>query len=100
MIAEPTQARVPIRLTTERWLHMSTGHPALADKRDRILETLRAPTLIQAGDKDELLTIRFYEHTPLTSKHLVGAYREISAVVGFVLTAYFMRRPSTRSVTV
>ena len=43
-----------------------------------------------------ILAVRFYEETPLTSKHLVVAYREIDTEDGFVVTAYFTRRPSTQ----
>ena len=65
-------------------------------ERDRILETVRAPDLVQEGDSGERLALRFYPHTPLTQKYLVVVYREISANDGFILTAYFARRPTTR----
>ncbi len=91
---------LPIRLTDERWEHIVSRRPALIDQRGRALETLAQPDMIQQGDAGELLAIRFYEHTPLTSKFLVVVYREVSAGDGFILTAFFARRPSAAKVTI
>lgn len=46
----------------------------------------------------EVLAIRFYPETPLTSKFLVVAYRELGPEDGFILTAYLTGRPSDRRV--
>lgn len=59
-----------------------------------VIETVAMPDLIQAGDSDELLAVRFYDNTPLGRKHVVVAYRETSVTDGFILTAYLTRRPS------
>jgi hypothetical protein len=67
----------------------------MATQRDRVLETVSNPELIQAGDFGELLAIRFYPQTPLTQKYLVVVYRETTDD-GFILTAYLARRPSAR----
>jgi hypothetical protein len=90
---------VPIRLTDERWQHITTRHPELVDQQEKLLETIAKPEQIQAGDTGELLAIRFYPQTPLTSKFMVVAYREVSVDDGFILTAYFTNRPSTRRIT-
>ncbi|QYO64965.1 hypothetical protein [Leptolyngbya sp. 7M] len=90
---------VPIRLTNERWQHITTRHPELVNQQEKLLETIAKPEQIQAGDTGELLAIRFYPQTPLTSKFIVVAYREVSADDGFILTAYFTNRPSTRRIT-
>lgn len=58
-------------------------------QRDRVVETISDPDLIQEGDFGELLAVRFYSKTPLTQKHLVVAYKEAGGQEGFVLTAYF-----------
>jgi len=91
---------VAIRLTQERWENILRRHPEMSDQRDQVLETLTDPELIQEGDYGVLLAIRFYAKTPLTSKFLVVAYREIDAEDGFCLTAYFTRRPSIRRKTI
>ena len=91
---------VPIRLTGERWQHIMTRHPEMKDQRERVLQTVTEPDLIQEGDYGELLAIRFYAETPLTSKYLTVVYREIGAEDGFVLTAYLTSRPPATRVTV
>lgn len=86
---------VPVRLTFERWQHIMRRHPEMAEQRERVLETLAEPELIQQGDYCELLAIRFYRETPLTSKYLVVVYREVTEKDGFILTGYFASRPSS-----
>lgn len=99
MVDVRSRGGVPIRLTDERWGHVTRGHPELDSQRERVLETLTEPELLQEGDQGELLAIRFYERTPITRKYLVVAYREVDETDGFVLTAYFTRRPSRQRVT-
>lgn len=96
MIIVESRGKVPIRLTTERWAHIIAQHPEMATQRERVLETIKQPDMIQAGDFGELLAVRLYPQTPLTRKYLIVAYREIPPADGFVLTAYFARRTSTR----
>ncbi|WP_416669318.1 hypothetical protein [Egbenema bharatensis] len=90
---------VLIRLPDERWQHIISRHPELVVQEEKLLETIAQPDQIQSGDTGELLAIRFYPQTPLTSKFMVVAYREISLDDGFVLTAYFTNRPSPRRIT-
>jgi hypothetical protein len=89
---------VPIRLTDERWVHVTSRHPEMSDQRERVLETLGEPDMIQQGDFGELLALRHYDHTPLTSKFMVVAYRETGLDDGFVITAYLTNRPLARRV--
>lgn len=86
---------VPIRLTEERWKHISRRHPEMKNQRERVLETVSEPDLVQRGDAGELLAVRYYPETPLTEKYLVVPYRELTATDGFVLTAYLTNRPSS-----
>jgi hypothetical protein len=96
MIAVYSKNNVPIRLTLERWQHIIKQHPEMTAQRERILETVSEPDMVQAGDFGELLAVRFYSKTPLTQKYLVVAYRETAVDDGFILTAYLARRPSAR----
>jgi hypothetical protein len=41
---------VPIRLTGERWQHIVSRHPEMANERERLLEPMTEPDLIQQGD--------------------------------------------------
>lgn len=86
---------VPIRLTDERWKHITENHPEVSAMHREVLETVAEPDLIQEGDSEEFLAIRHYDQTPLTTKYLVVPYREMSEQDGFVLTAYLTSRPSS-----
>jgi hypothetical protein len=90
---------VPIRLTIERWNHLAARHPEMATLRDRVRETVEDPDRLQAGDLGEILAIRWYDRTPLTSKFVVVAYRETDPTDGFILTAYLTSWPSQRRTT-
>jgi len=96
MLIVHSHSGVPVRLTEERWQHIVRRHPEMYDQRERVLETVTEPDMIQQGDFGELLAIRFYAETLLTSKFLVVAYREIQPDDGFILTAYLTNRPSAR----
>ncbi len=37
---------VPIRLTDERWKHITTRHLEMTNERDKIFETIENPDLI------------------------------------------------------
>jgi hypothetical protein len=68
----------------------------MSTQREQVLETVQSPDYIQEGDLGELLAVRHYPQTPLTSKFLVVAYRELSGNDGFVMTAYLTSQPSAR----
>jgi hypothetical protein len=87
---------VPIRLTEERWQHVMHRHPDMETQRERVLETLVEPDMIQEGDFGTLLAARLYPETPLTRKYLVVVYRETNSEDGFVLTAYLASQLSAR----
>lgn len=89
---------VPVRLTGERWQHIIHRHPEMVDQRDRICETVSIPDYVQQGDFGELLAIRAYPDTPFGPRDLVVIYREMSFRDGFILAAYFSRRPSASRV--
>ena len=98
MLIVRSQNGVPIRLIEERWQHIIHRHPEMDNQREWVLKTVAEPDMIQQGDFGEVLAIRFYPETPLTSKFLVVAYRELGPDDGFILTAYLTSRPSGRRV--
>lgn len=100
MIIVKSKNNVSLRLTKERWNHIVLRHPELDGQKDRVLETVTEPDLIQQGDFGELIAIRFYEKTPLTSKYLVTIYKEAMNTDGFIITAYYATKPSERRNTV
>jgi len=78
---------VPIRLTDERWVHITDEHGELASLRLEIVETVANPTWIFTGNQGELLAVREIE----PGKYLVVVYRE-SQNDGFIITAFLTRR--------
>jgi len=78
---------LPIRLTDERWTHITEEHCELAGLRLDVLETVADPQRVLAGGEDELLAIREVE----SGKYLVVVYRELTED-GFVITAFLTRR--------
>jgi len=48
---------VPIRLTDERWIHLTEGHPEMAGYYSEVLEAVQDPYAIYEGSSEELLAI-------------------------------------------
>jgi hypothetical protein len=81
---------VPIRLTPERWQHITTGHPEIADFYFEILETVENPKIIYEGNLGGLIAVSFkFENT---GKFIVVIYKEISFEDGFVITAFLSNK--------
>lgn len=78
--------RVPIRLTEERWQHISTGHPEVAGFYFEILETIENPSSIYEGRIDEFIAVSY--RIEAEAKFLVVVYKEVDKADGFVLTAF------------
>lgn len=79
---------VPIRLSTERWYHITEHHEDLAGHALNVLETVGDPDFIALGWAGELLAAKEIED----GKYLVVAYKEVLKEDGFIITAYFTRR--------
>jgi hypothetical protein len=79
--------RVPIRLSDERWQHITTGHPEIADYYYEILETIENPDVIYEGTNEAKIAIKRFKER--FDKFVVVIYKEIAANEGFTLTAYF-----------
>jgi hypothetical protein len=89
MIISYSRNDVPVRITQERWKHITHRHPEMIDQKDKVVDTIANPDLILSGDFGEMIAVRFYPETPLTRKYLIAAYKELSAQDGFLLTSYF-----------
>lgn len=84
---------VPIRLTVERWYHITTGHPEVADYYYEILETIENPQAVYEGTNNGLIALSF--QLELSDKFLVVIYRETNETDGFVITAYVSNKIKT-----
>ena len=79
--------KIPIRLTDERWAHVTEEHCELAGLREDVLETVANPLRIIEGHHGELLAIReIYK-----GAFLVVVYREVNED-GFIITAFLTKR--------
>ena len=79
---------VSIRLTDERWSHITEEHCELAGMRRDVLEAVWRPERVVAGTAGELLAIRMVD----AGKALVVIYKEVSSRDGFVITAFLTTR--------
>jgi hypothetical protein len=79
---------VPIRLTEQRWLHITEEHSEMAGYYFDVLETIQEPGAIYGGKVGELLAVKEIE----PGKYLVVVYKEMSKEDGFVITAFLTRR--------
>lgn len=78
---------IPIRLTDERWAHITDEHGELTGLRSEVMRTIDEPSRIFTGAAAELLAIRELE----LGKYIVVVYRELDED-GFVITAFLTRR--------
>jgi len=77
---------VPIRLTYERWFHITENHDDLASYYFQVLEAIEKPEFIVRGNRGTLKATKNIGK----NKWLVVVYREISKKDGFTITAYFL----------
>jgi len=87
MVTTLSKNRKKIKLTVERWYHITESHDYMAGYFHGVLETIDDPDYIVAGKKEELLAIKFYKKTHVGSKYLICCYREKNKE-GFVITAF------------
>jgi hypothetical protein len=81
---------VIIRLTDERWQHITVGHPEVADYYFEILETVENPEIIYVGKNGELIAIKEFQKT--SPKFVVVIYKELDKLDGFIITSFISNR--------
>ena len=82
-----SKSGVEIRLTDERWAHITEEHTELAGLRAEVLQAVAEPDRVLEGGDGELLAVRETE----PGKWTVVVYRELAAD-GFIITAFLTRR--------
>ncbi len=58
MIVTHSKNNIPIRITQERWEYIERRHPEMAGQKEKVVETISNPDLIQIGDFEEKLAIK------------------------------------------
>jgi hypothetical protein len=82
--------KIPIRLTEERWQHITIGHPEIAAFYYEILDCIELPDAIYEGKFDELIATKNFDK--ISNKFVVVVYKELSVQDGFVITAYLSNK--------
>ncbi len=82
--------KIPIRITKERWQHITLGHPEIAGFYYDILDTIETPDSIYEGKFGEIIATKHF--MKLNNKFVVVIYKEISEQDGFVITAYLSNK--------
>lgn len=80
---------VPVRLTEERWEHITKNHDYMASYYFELLETIADPDLIVEGNYKELIAVK---KLGKAHKYLVVIYKEVSKNDGFVITSFLTKR--------
>jgi hypothetical protein len=80
---------VSIRLTSERWEHISQNHPECAGYLYDVLGAVQKPERIFCGKSGEYIAVK---EIPETDKFLIVVYREIDNNDGFIITAFITKR--------
>ncbi len=88
MDAVKSKNNVLIRLTEERWFHITEEHSEMAGYYFEVFETIEEPEAIYEGKTGELIATKEIEKY----KYIVVIYRESSEEDGFVITAFLTRR--------
>ncbi len=78
-----SQNSITIRLTDERWAHITEEHCELAGMRLEVLETVAMPSHIFSGNNGEFLAVREIKE----GRNLIVVYRELNKD-GFIITAF------------
>ncbi len=79
---------VPIRLTDERWIHITEEHSEMAGYYFEVLETVEEPEVIYEGKMGEYIALKEIGE----GKHIVVVYKELCNDDGFMITAFLTRR--------
>ena len=98
MLIIKSKNNVPIRLTIERWQHITKRHPEMEKIKDKVIETISKPEVIQSGDFDALLAISSFSDLPFSVNYLVVVYKENNSKDGFVITSYLTNYPLRRKI--
>jgi hypothetical protein len=87
-----SKADIPIRITAERWTHVTENHDYMAGEMDKVIESIENLDVIVSGNRDEKIALKHYEKTSITEKHTVIVYKEQKSQ-GFLITAFMTSKP-------
>ena len=77
-----------IRLTPERWFHITEGHPEVAGYYFEVLDSIENPDFVYKGNQEELLAVKAISE----NKFMVVIYKELDIENGFVITSFLSNK--------
>lgn len=82
-----------IYITRERWSHIASEHPAIADKVEEIKESLTSPLTIRESNNDPNVRLyyRYYKNIKLKEKYLLVVAKYLNGE-GFIITSYYVNK--------
>lgn len=86
-------AGIPIRLTAERWTHIVEARDELASRSDEVLAAVENPDWVTKGYRGSLVAWKGYGR----KGYLAVIYKELDEDDGFIITAFFTRKPKKRN---
>jgi len=85
---------VPIRLTDERWEHITSNKPYMEPYLERVLSAVQQPTWGLRGYGGALIAVLSLGR----QGYLHVVYREISEDDGFIVTAFIARKLNRKAI--
>jgi len=79
---------VPIRLTDERWSHITESHCEMAGYYHEVLECTEDPDAVYEGKYGEFIGMKEVQK----NKYIVVIYKEVSKKDGFVITSFMTKK--------
>jgi len=79
---------IPIRLTDERWLHITEQHSEMSGYYYEVLDAINDPEAVYQGSAEEMIATKEIE----PGKNLVVVYKELNKDDGFIITAFLTRK--------
>ncbi|KKR30007.1 MAG: hypothetical protein UT63_C0109G0005 [Candidatus Gottesmanbacteria bacterium GW2011_GWC2_39_8] len=77
-----------IRLTDERWIHITDNHTEIAGLKQEVLSTIYQPDFVARGVSGELYAVKYFN---TLENHIVAIYKE-DKTDGFIITAFRARK--------
>ena len=82
----PSRSGFTVRVTSERWAHITESHDYMAGYLDHVIETVEDPDWLVKGWIDEVIAMKQYPVSTSGKKYLVVVYKDLPD--GFVITAF------------
>ena len=82
-----------IYITRERWSHIASEHPAVADRVEEIKEALSTPLAIRESENDPKVRLyyRYYKNIKLKEKYLLVVVKYLNGE-GVIITSHYVNR--------